>query len=290
MRLISKDVDLELTLSTDQIRSGEPLEMLWRAKRTGQGVSLWVENDDLQVIVQDIHGKVVVKSAPRAWRAPNSLRHMWNAGLEIEPVCTKALVFHEWCGTEPPPGQYNIICLLPRVGLTKPGGNRASYVNLSPPAKWRFPLEVRGEDAEAVRASYQHWLDAALGEASASGTASERVHASEMITYARGDAALPFQFALLKNARRLVYNSFDEDVRVLDTVLAFIDMKRPDVARKMANLVEEDEDLKPRVRDILIWALHEMHDRGGPEIAQATAEAVKKYPRPRDPRPVAGLD
>jgi len=85
---------------------------------------------------------------------------------------------------------------------------------------------------------------------------------------------------------------------LIDMVMFFIEGNRQEAAE---GLIDEFLDLQDESRpmekwkrrslsDIILWAIHEMHARGKPEVVEATEAIVSAYEKPRDPRPVPGLD
>jgi hypothetical protein len=103
-----------------------------------------------------------------------------------------------------------------------------------------------------------------------------RIASIEMLAFAEGDAAVPYQLELLRDDR-LAYRQM--------YALESLERTASVEAAKGVIAVLEDTASKCGINDeTLVLAVYRMRDKNCPGVSKATEGFVKKYPRPVAPK------
>lgn len=224
-------------------------------------------------------------------------RHVWLADLRKKKEAEKRLVFEEWCSTSLPPGEYRISFEVSKISVVPAGKAVSENQVFTPSMRLEFPLTVLSRNDGAVRREFAALLETDRQPTTTPEDRLKRAHAVELIAYARSTAALPYQIALLSGDVPMLDGLFIK-CHAIDLALHLIECGSREEAlglvRAFSVLNADESAVGPVERDVLsrvvLWAIHELHARGNPEVVEATEAIVSAYEKPRDPRPVPGLD
>lgn len=176
------------------------------------------------------------------------------------------------------------------LGPVRKGELASVRTFFSPPLRLRFPITVRNSDDETVRGVYQKLLaDAStpIGDTEHQAAISRAV---ESLVYSDEPLALQSQLELLSGGVEMWSTTF-KICHSVDLVVNLIDRNTPEVAEGLLKVLEKLEAGKCPVRldtrevlsEVIVWAIHEMHERGDPEVVAITEPIVQSYPKPADP-------
>lgn len=257
--------------------------------------SVFVNNDNISVRIVNSSGAVIEVSENRPWRCSQNPRFLWLATLSGDPVLDtrRYLVLNEWCSTDLPPGDYSVEVTLSRLGIVKVGKVESEGKNLGPPLTFVLPLAVLATDDDAVCNEFAQLL--AEASKPAAGAEYEKhkeiARAIEMIVYSREPLALPAQLELLSGRVEMWSTTF-VFCHAVDLLIYLIDQNNTDVAKGLVKALDDlhaakypnDSSTRHLLSELVVWAIHEMHERGGPEVMRITEPIVQALPKPRDPR------
>lgn len=294
--LANEQVKVAIDSADPSIRPQEPLSLrLSLEMKTYKGRSVhavFVNNDDIHMRVYDSAGALVSESKRWSWRCNLVPRYEWLARLDDSPEgrAEKWIVFNEWCSTSLEPGTYNVTCDISELGIIYAGENVSSREFFSSPIKARFSFRVTAKDDDAVRKRFDELLAKAREKAGGKDK-EEFARAVELIAYSREPLALPYQLKLLSGVVTMYADVFN-DCNAIDLTLHLVEENRPEVAKGLADVFDELQSNKVEMesvsRDFLtqlvLWAIHEMHEHGDAKIKEATEAIVKTHPKPADPR------
>lgn len=290
-------IEPSFALDKSTIPAGAPLGMILDLKLGPGGESIraaFVENDDIHIRVMGPGGAVVTESKKRGWRCTASPRHVWYARFRGGPVVEtrRYLAFNEWCSTDLPAGRYTVEIALLRLGPLEVGQTTFGMRELDPPPTFSLPLTVHKRNDNATAEEFERLLAEASKPMGGAGHEKhkETARAVELIVYSRDPLALPAQLELLSGRIKMWSTTF-VTCHAVDLLLNLINRNSPEVAK---GLVKAHEDLyfvkypfesssRYLLMDLVVWAIHELHAKGDPEVAAHTAPFVQSHPKTVDP-------
>lgn len=289
--VVNDVIELDLLLSATEICREEPISLVWHSHRLSNLRTFSIHDEQFRMTITNAEGKEVATSMPRVTRHIDNWHFLWSStGWKGDNGRPGERVFHKWCNTGLPPGEYNVICELAGISLPEsPGSSVSRNVPITPPARWCIPLTVTERDPSKIQQAYEGWLDLALGHWSKAGNPIRQHHATEMVVYGEGELALPFKLRLIRETDMLLQWRL-ETGHLLDIFSEIIALDNPEVVEELIEIIRAGTVRDKYMTDVLVWGIHEMHDQGDEAIKAVTADFVQTHPRPRDPRPVPGLD
>lgn len=197
------------------------------------------------------------------------------------------LIVERWCDTDRPPGRYALEIELSSYFSRQNGSLKSAAMELSPPRRWSFPLEIKPGNPGAAAAEYQAIL--ASIRAPYEGRMPDAMHRwCQTLVFARSAAAVPAQLDFIMGPYPPSEDPSGDLWKWIDLATRFKANTDPKVAEALtawvlAKAPEPGAGYRLPQVDAFIWSIHEMSAAGSPEIREATAPVVQRFKRPAGP-------
>lgn len=288
-------MSIDIKLNSTPIVPEFPLELAITVSLTPEErneiKAVSIRHDDLVLSIEDAQHDVIFVSEAHFSRYLD-MRHSWHADVS-EGHAQTSFVFNEWCSTNLSSGEYIVRAELAKVGKKPIDSITYAYDTLDPPLRWEMPLKVLPRNDDLVRRRYEELLENLKHyDRRNAGARAEALHAAELVAYARGPLARPYQLRMIEGEvpAKILPTMLISSGHMINLAENLIHEGDPEVAKQLIALLEQGKIQDRWLRQLSRWIVHQMHEQGPEALKQATEEFVKKDPVPHDPRPVPGLD
>jgi len=256
--------------------------------------AVWVEFDDVAFRIAADSDYFVDKSEKRQWLSPSN--KSWRAEFSQSGEARTLLTFGIWHSTDLPPGKYDVTCEIRRIHEFGHDTVLGTERKLLPPTKLTFSISILPRNDSALREEYAALLARARSEKGGRDSVDARRVAVDQLVFTDDPIALDYRLRLLAGDVTM-RNEWFSDCTATELVTILSASDDVSVATGLVEVLKELEartDIQPFVQNVLrglvLWGIHEMHENGNADVRAATEAIVSAHERPRDPRPVPGLD
>lgn len=254
---------------------------------------LYIEHENIEILISGETESQESASLPSGLCRSTS-NHYFRASLEDGRDSLQVITVNKWCSTELPAGNYTLTCKIHKFETFSGGQGVGVVTKHNPPIAWKFKVCILDANNILVRRRYHDLL---LFAADSANNVAERQTAVDSIVYANARLALDSQLDILRGRIQVRAGVLDE-CHLADLINYLVRQNSANVASGLLQVFWELESQsekadfvrQKRFHEYVLWAIHAMHSGDNLKVRQLTKEVVERYPRPRDPRPVPGLD
>ncbi|HRI87565.1 MAG TPA: hypothetical protein PK869_04845 [Candidatus Hydrogenedentes bacterium] len=165
-------------------------------------------------------------------------------------------------------------------------------------ARLEFSFKIMQPNAQAVAEKYDSLLSSAKAGLADAKDLDERSLALDKLLYCREPIALKYQLRLLAGDVPAISPVLTE-CRITDLIGYLLQSENAEVANGLVEVFNElsqqekpvESSFRQFLSNAVLWAIHELNSSSSnPNVIAATDAIVISHEKPRDPRPVPGLD
>lgn len=292
-------IAIDVVAPERSIVPGEPLyaEVQLRClqppgEKVGELISASLEAASFEVSLHNKDGKLVGVPPEEPWYPAGNGFYVV-ADLAPGEIFRKTLILNWWFATDIEPGEYELAIRLKSIGIREAEGNTTKRQKLPSEANtWKFPLTFTEPNDEVVKQRFGALLERSLTAEKSPESFMRALFASDSIIFARGPLAVPYQLELLQKTKEGEFVEWGAG-RMLHLFRRFAHSDHPETASELVEFSQSNVFLKQGAKDestrggmweLLLWAIHEMHEHGGPDVSAITAPVLASHGDVRAPR------
>ncbi len=298
----SKPVTLDVSLSESSILSGAPVDIVFTVtclKESGVSILLseYARYGDERLII-DLRAAddgTLCPRRPLISRPPRQDYLLPFVELSNGESATVSYPLHRQFSTRVASGLY--LVTFPSLALKVPSGEIGQWRKLQLPIP-SLELTIQSENDEALKSVYQKLLEEAVrGYEAITGTfylkAGDHLYPTscKALLWAYDRVAVPYQIDLLRPPNGLCRFMRTARVHAYQNIVEHAEEQE---TRRLVDIAL-DGGFHPDYKNgiyfckQLLWAIQELHRRGGEEIQDMTKEVIERFPEPVDIKFVESL-